>query len=116
MKSFLTSFSAVFAAVAASTCCVGPLLALAGFMGVSASQIIWLSSIKNYLVFGSLIIISYNLYRAYYPKKNQECCSIDEDSTLTKKESKLVAFFQSKRFLWSIAIMTLFILILPFLS
>ncbi len=118
MKSLLSSLSAVFAALAACTCCIGPLMALAGMLGISASQLIWLSSIKNYLIFFSLLAISYNLYRAYFPKKQTACCSTEQEKTLSKlntKERKTVSFFQSKFFLWSITILTVIILILPYL-
>ena len=118
MKSLLSSISAVFVAMAACTCCIGPLMALAGMLGVSASQLVWLSSIKNYLIAFSLLAISYNLYRAYYPKKQQECCSTGEYealANLNEKEKKVVSVFQSKKFLWSVAILTIVILLLPYL-
>lgn len=118
MKSLVSSISAVFAALAACTCCIGPLMALAGMLGVSASQLVWLSSIKNYLIVFSLLAIGYNLYRAYYPKKEAECCTVNEYEVLSKlneKERKTVSFFQSKPFLWAIAIMTIVILVLPYI-
>ncbi len=116
MKTLFSSISAVLSALAACTSCIGPLIAFAGFLGVSASQLIWLSSIKTELIAFSLVAISYNLYRAYYPKKVEICCSIEESNSsvpLTKKESKTLLFLQSKPFLWSIAILTLFILLSP---
>lgn len=118
MKSIVSSISAVFVALAACTCCIGPLMTLAGVLGVSASQLIWLSSVKNYLIAFSLIAISYNLYRAYFPKKKEECCSIEQKDVLdnlTETERKSVSFFQSKPFLWSIAIITIIIILLPYL-
>ncbi len=119
MKSLLSSISAVFVALAACTCCVGPLMALVGMLGVSASNLIWLSSIKNYLVLFSLLAISYNLYRAYYPKNEQECCDVnqyEQPSKLNETEKKTVSLFQSKKFLWSIAILTIIILLLPYIQ
>lgn len=119
MKSLLSSIGAVFVALAACTCCIGPLMALAGVLGISASQLIWLASIKNYLITFSLLAISYNLYRAYYPKEDKECCDINQYeqlSNLNNNQKKAVSFFQSKKFLWSIAILTIFILILPQIS
>lgn len=116
MKSLISSVSAVLTALAACSCCVGPLMALAGVLGVSASQLIWLSSIKTYLIVFSLMAICYNLYRAYFPKKEQECCKVNQYETLSglnDKEKKAVSFFQSKKFLWSIAILTISILLLP---
>ncbi len=119
MKSLFSSIGAVFAAIAACTCCIGPFMALAGMLGVSASQLIWLSSIKNYLITASLLAIGYNLYRAYFPKKVAACCSSEQYealSKLNKTEQKTVSFFQSKPFLWGVAILTIIILILPQLS
>ena len=118
MKSKLSSLGAVIAALAASTCCVGPLMGLAGMLGVSASHLIWLSSIKNYLITFSLIAITYNLYRAYFPKKQNQCCSVDNNnplSHLNDQEKKQISFLRSKSFLWSIAIVTILIIILPYL-
>ncbi|WP_196890835.1 hypothetical protein [Aureivirga marina] len=118
MKSFLTSISAVFTALLSCTCCVAPFLSIAGFLGVSTSQLIWLSDIKNYLIFISLIAISYNLYRAYSPKEKENCCDLNQQEIITKlnkKESKFVQILQSKTFLWLIALLTLFILLLPFI-
>jgi hypothetical protein len=115
MKSFLSSISAVFAALAACTCCVGPLMALAGMLGVSVSHLIWLTSIKNYLIVFSLIVVGYNLYRAYYPKEDS-CCTIDlPEETPSSKTKKIRSIFQSKTFLWSVAALTLLILLLPYL-
>lgn len=116
MKSFISSKTAVFAALAACTCCVGPLMALAGMLGVSASQLIWLASIKNYLIAFSLVAIAYNLYRAYFPAKQQAYCDVDQNEHLAKlndNEKQAVSFFQSKPFLWGIAVLTVVILLLP---
>ncbi|SIR31962.1 hypothetical protein [Maribacter ulvicola] len=46
MKSILSSISAVFVALVACTCCVGPLMAFAGMLGASVSQLVWLATIK----------------------------------------------------------------------
>ena len=118
MKSIMSSLAAIITALASSACCVGPLMALAGFIGISASQLIWLSSIKNYLIMISLISIAYNLYRSYFPKSN-ECCvqnevTIAKDSN--KKQLKFLSVFHSRKFLWTIAGITILILILPYLN
>lgn len=118
MKSLLSSISAIFIALIACTCCITPLIAFAGVLGISASQLIWVSGIKNYLIVFSLLAISYNLFRAYYPKKQQKCCNYQHQQLpqLNLKERKIVSFFQSKTFLWGVAIFTIIILILPYLS
>ena len=106
MKTLLSSISAIFVALLASICCIAPLIAFAGLLGVTASQLVWLSSIKPYLIAISLIAIAYSLYRAYFPPKKQDCCST---------EKKKLRFYQTKAFLWAIAILILTILLLPYL-
>ncbi|WP_336070447.1 hypothetical protein [Mesoflavibacter sp. CH_XMU1404-2] len=118
MKSILSSISAVFVALVACTCCVGPLMAFAGMLGAIVSQLVWLATIKPYLIAFSLIAVSYNLYRAYFPKKEQACCTIESQETISKldtKQKKSLSFLQSKTFLWCVAIITLIILILPYI-
>lgn len=116
MKSLLSSVGAIFAALAASTCCVAPLLSLAGFLGVSAAHIAWLSSVKPYLISLSFGIIVYNLYRAYYPKVTEACCSTEQTNSLSKTEKKFFSKLQSKTFLWVVAGLTLGLLLLPYIQ
>lgn len=118
MKTIISSSGAIFVALLASTCCVGPLMALAGMLGATVSQLVWLATIKPYLISFSLLAIGYNLYRAYYPKKVKTCCSLEEQEALQKvnqKEYKVILFLQSKKFLWSVAILTIIILLIPYL-
>ena len=93
-------------------------MAFAGLLGASVSQLMWLAIIKPYLIAFSLIAVSYNLYRAYFPKKEQACCTIESQETISKldtKQKKSLSFLQSKTFLWCVAIITLIILILPYI-
>jgi len=118
MKTTISSISAIFIALIASTCCIAPLIALAGIIGASASQVIWLSSIKNYLIMGSLAITSYNLYRAYYPRTEQNCCTselAESTSSLNNNRYNITGFFKSKTFLWITTVITIAILIIPYL-
>ena len=118
MKSVISSLSAILIALVACTCCVGPLMSIAGMLGATVSQLVWLAAIKPYLIAFSLIAISYNLYRAYYPKNNNACCTLKEQEfvqNLNQKEYKMLSFLQSKTFLWGVAILTIFILLLPYL-
>ena len=102
-------------ALMACTCCVGPLMAVAGLLGVSAAQLVWLASVKNYLMVFSLIAVTYNLYRSYFPAKTEVCCTIESQET-EGKPMAVIAFFQSRAFLWGIALLTIVILLLPYLN
>ncbi|RFS26724.1 hypothetical protein DVR12_02760 [Chitinophaga silvatica] len=110
MKKTLVAGSGILTALLASTCCVSPLLALAGVMGIGVAQLTFLISIKPYLIIASLLALGYNLYKAYQPAK-QSCCAIATDTDV-----KPGRVFRSKLFLWVITIITLFILILPYYS
>lgn len=104
--------SGILTALLASTCCISPLLSLAGAIGVSVAQLSWLISIKPYLIAVSLLAIAYNLYLAYKPRK-QVCC-IQEGPGSTGGIGK--NGFRSKGFLWAIVILTLLLLLLPYAS
>ncbi|RAJ82308.1 copper chaperone CopZ [Chitinophaga dinghuensis] len=108
MKKTLIAGSGIIAALLASTCCLSPLLALAGMLGIGVAQLTFLMSIKPYLIILSLMALGYNLYKAYQPA-NQPCCAVT-----TGKEKKSNNFFNSKLFLWTIIIITLLILVLPY--
>lgn len=99
----------VFAALLASTCCVSPLLAIAGALGVGVSQLTFLIELKPYLIGLSLMAIAYNLYRAYQPTVNS-CCAVMVEG---KREKKPLT---AKWLLWSIAFMTILILLLPYVG
>lgn len=114
-KNTLTAVGALLTAVLASTCCIAPFLAIAGFLGVSISQLVWLASIKNYLIIISLGAIVYSLYKAYKKPKNMElsCCTVDfENSQNVKADVKRA--FRSKLFLWIMAFLTLATLLAPY--
>lgn len=119
LKSVLSSSVAVFSALLASTCCVGPLLALAGLLGVTSSQLMFLIEIKPILLTVSLGLVAFNLYRAYFPKKKEECCTLEGvpeegGKPLDKKEIKALKFLQSKKFLWGIAVITVSMIAYPY--
>lgn len=117
MKTFINSVMAVFTALLASTCCVGPLLSIVGLLGVSASSLAWLMSIKPYLIGLSLLLCIYNLYLVYRPKKKTSCCAVDtEYQQLSQTEKETVHFFQSKKFLWGITIVTILTILLPYIN
>lgn len=108
----LAAGSGIFTALLASTCCISPLLSLAGAIGVSAAQLTWLISVKPYLIALSLLAIAYNLYLAYKPQR-QACCTV-EGSGHGKGNGRGV--FHSKAFLWVVVILTLLLLLAPYAS
>jgi copper chaperone CopZ len=110
MKKSIVASGGIFAALLASTCCVTPLLALAGALGIGVAQLSFLISIKPYLITVSLFAIAYNLYKAYKPAKNS-CCAVPDNKTSAGGK-----IMKSKVFLWAIAIFTIIILMLPYMG
>ncbi|MBB6459674.1 hypothetical protein [Flammeovirga kamogawensis] len=117
MRTLFNSVTAVFTALLASTCCLGPLLSIVGLLGVSAASLAWLISVKPYLISISLLLTFYNLYQAYFPKKETACCTVDNDYLqLSQSEKQTVHFFQSKGFLWGVTIVTIITIVLPYIN
>lgn len=118
-KNTFPAIGALIAAVLASTCCIGPFLAVAGFLGVSVSQLVWLASIKNYLIIISLVAISYSLYKAYKKPKQMNtnnCCQPTSLAEENKGKKSFSSVIRSKTFLWIVAIFTLLTLLAPYIS
>lgn len=76
-KSYKSAFTGAFAALAASSCCIPPVIAaIAGVGGVSSS-LSWLEPLRPYLVGLAVIAIGYAWYAHMKPKKEEACCAID---------------------------------------
>ncbi len=91
-------FTVLGATIAASLCCVTPVLALLAGSSTVASSFSWLAPYHNYLVVFTIIVLLYAWYDKLKPSKELEC-SCDE------KEG----FFSSKTFL---AIVTVFAIVM----
>ncbi len=86
----------LLAAIAASLCCITPVLAVLGGLGGIASTFSWLDPLRPYLIGFTVIILSYAFYVAYKPKKEGDIdCACDDEESPAKKN-----FLNSKAFLW----------------
>ena len=94
-KKILTALGAT---IAASLCCVTPILAALAGSSTIASSFSWLAPYHNYIVIFTIIVLLYAWYDKLKPTK-ELACSCDE------KEG----FFSSKTFL---AIVTLFSIVM----
>ena len=86
----------LIAAVAASLCCITPVLAVLGGLGGIASTFFWLDPLRPYLIGVTAVVLGYAFYNAYKPKKKGdiECACEDEENPAKKN------FISSKAFLW----------------
>ncbi len=104
----------IFAALAASICCIAPVLAIIGGIGGIASAFTWLEPLRPYLIGLSIVSLTAAFYQAYKPKKEIECdCETDLQEDGTEGKPK---FINSKKFLWSITIVSALLLSFPYYS
>jgi copper chaperone CopZ len=97
----------IFAAVAASLCCIAPLLAILGGIGGVASTFSWLETLRPYLIGLSVIALGTAFYQAYKPKKEIECSCEQEEKP---------KFINSKKFLWIILAVSVLLFSFPYYS
>lgn len=88
----------VIAALAASSCCIPPVIAAIAGVGGAAGSLSWVEPFRPYLIGLAIIAISYAWYNHYKPKQEDDCgCDIEKPK-----------WFQTKSFLIG---MTLFAII-----
>ncbi len=86
----------MLAAIAASLCCITPVLAVLGGLGGIASTFTWLDPLRPYLIGFTAIVLGYAFYNAYKPEKEGDLeCACEDDESPAKKN-----FINSKAFLW----------------
>ena len=72
------AYTGLFAAVAASSCCIPPVIALIAGVGGGASALSWMEPFRPYLIGLAIIAIGYAWYAYLKPKKEDDCCEIDQ--------------------------------------
>ncbi len=97
----------IFAAGAASICCIAPVFAILGGIGGIASTFSWLEPLRPYFIGLSVIALGTAFYQAYKPKNEIECdCE-------TEEKPKLI---NSKKFLWIILFVSVVLYSFPYYS
>jgi len=93
----------IFTAVSSSLCCIIPVIAL--FAGSSSiiSNVSWIEPVRPYLVYLSIIVITFAWYQNLKPKKEKGCCSPDEKPK----------FINSKLFLVIITVFSVLMITFP---
>lgn len=96
----------ILAAIAASSCCIPPVIAaIAGIGGASAS-LSWMEPLRPYLIGLAVIAIGYAWYNHLKPKKDDDCgCEIEKPK-----------FYQTKGFLIGITVFAAVSISFPYYS
>ncbi len=99
----------IFAAVAASLCCITPVLALfAGASGV-ASTFSWIEPYRPYLIMITVLVLTFAWYQKLKPVKQEEIdCACEEDVK--------PSFWHSKKFLGMVTVFAAVMLAFPHYS
>ncbi len=71
------AYTGLFAAVAASSCCIPPVIALIAGVGGSASALSWMEPFRPYLIVLAILAIGYAWYNYLKPVKAEDCCEVD---------------------------------------
>lgn len=101
--------SGVLAALASSLCCITPLLSvLAGISG-GASLFSWLEPLRPYLIGLTVAVLGYAWYVHLKPRKMTDQCGCAAEHV--KK-----GFFQSKKFLFIITLLSSLLITYPYYS
>lgn len=99
---------AVFAALAASLCCITPLLALVAGISGAASAFSWLEPARPYLLVIAIAALGFAWYRALKADSSATCGS-DNTCSVGKK-----SFLASKKFLAIITVASALLMSFPF--
>lgn len=98
----------VLTAVAASLCCITPVLALlAGTSGL-ASTFSWMEPFRPWLIGLTVVVLGFAWYQKLKPKKADMDCECEEDGK--------TSFLQSKNFLGIVTVFALLMMAFPYYS
>ncbi|WP_445736743.1 mercuric transport protein MerTP [Mariniflexile sp.] len=89
------AYTGLFAAVAASSCCIPPVIALIAGVGGGASALSWMEPFRPYLIGLAVLAIGFAWY-SYLKQKNADDCGCEVDAK--------PKWFQTKGFLIGITL------------
>ncbi|WP_339651223.1 mercuric transport protein MerTP [uncultured Maribacter sp.] len=100
------AYTGLFAAVAASSCCIPPVIALIAGVGGGASTLSWMEPFRPYLIGLAVLAIGYAWYSYLKTKKADDCCEVDAKPK----------WFQTKGFLIGITLFAAISMSFPYYS
>lgn len=98
--------SGIVAALAASSCCIPPVIAALAGIGGIAGSLSWLEAYRPYLIGIAIIAIGYAWYNYYQRQKSDACCAVDAKSK----------WYQTKGFLVGVSLFAAVAIAFPYYS
>lgn len=71
------AYTGLFAALAASSCCIPPVIALIAGVGGGASALSWMEPFRPYLIGLAVLAVGFAWYSYLKTKKADDCCEVD---------------------------------------
>ncbi|MBL4752705.1 MAG: mercuric transport protein MerTP [Flavobacteriales bacterium] len=99
----------IFSAIAASLCCITPVLALIAGSSGAAASFSWLEPARPFMIGITVLVLGFAWWQKLKPKKVDQ---IDCDCEVDEKPS----FMQSKKFLGIVTVFAAFMLAFPYYS
>lgn len=100
------AFSGMFAALAASSCCIPPVIAALAGVGGIAGSLSWLEPLRPYLIGVAIVAIGYAWYNHFQRQKSDDCCALDVKPK----------WYQTKGFLVGITLFAIVSISFPYYS
>jgi mercuric ion transport protein len=94
----------LMAALAASLCCITPLLAVVGGLGGAASTFAWVEPYRPYLVGLTVAVLGFAWYRQLRPQPAVDCCTVPAQRSV----------MQSTGFLGAVTVLAALLLAFPY--
>jgi len=96
----------IIAAIAASSCCIPPVIAAIAGVGGAAGSLSWMEPLRPYLIGLAVIAIGYAWFNHFKPKKEDDCgCDIEKPK-----------WYQSKGFLVGMTLFAAISITFPYYS
>ncbi len=97
----------IVASIAASLCCITPILALIAGLGGLASTFSWLDPLRPYLIGFSILILGYAWYEKLKPRQEIDCdCGAEVNNS----------FLQTNKFLMVVTLFATVMMLFPYYS
>ena len=104
MSSVKLLSAGVFTAIAASLCCITPVLALIAGTGSIASSFSWIEPVRPYFIGLTVAVLGFAWYQKLKPRITDECgCAVNEKPK----------FMQSKAFLLAVTVFAALMIAFP---
>jgi mercuric ion transport protein len=98
--------SGLLAAFAASLCCITPIVALLGGVSGVASSFSWMEPTRPYLICFTILVFAFAWFREFNKKaQTDDCCEV-----------KSTSFWQSKKFLLIVTLLSAILITFPYCS